>query len=74
MTYDRTGLEFCKVHTDISKLGEQCTKPAWSMACSRYYSDFIGPWVYVEILTNADNACIVVIAILDISQQWRQII
>ena len=39
MSYDRTGLEFCKVHTDISKLGEQCTKPAWSMTCSRYYLD-----------------------------------
>ena len=68
MSYNRTGLEFCKVHTDISKLGEQCTKPAWSMTCSGYNRDFIGSWVYVEILTNADKARIVVIAVLDISQ------
>ena len=67
MSYDRAGLKFCKVHTDVSKFGEQCTKAPWSMACSGYNRDFISSWVYVEVLTNTDKARIVVVAILDVS-------
>ena len=39
-----------------------------------YHGDFISPWVYMEVLANADKAGIVVIAVLDIAHQWRQIV
>ena len=67
MSYDRAGLKFCKVYTDVSKFGEQCTKATRCMTCSGYNRDFIGSWVYVEVLTNTDKARIVVVAILDVS-------
>ena len=41
------------------------------MACCGYHRDFISPWVYMEVLADADKARIVVIAILDIAHQWR---
>ena len=73
MAYDRARLKFCKVYADVSKLGGNVPRPPGAWLAVVTTEILLAPG-YTWKSHNADKAGIVVIAILDVAHQWRQIV
>ena len=74
MAYDRAGLEFVRFTPMLANLVSNVPRPPGAWLAVVTTEILLAPGYTWKSLLNADKAGIVVIAILDVAHQWRQVV